>query len=77
MNFEDIQKEQEVISKSFMVRVAEQAKNYEDMFQFVKDLISAKKQVDFTVEERNLLSTAFKNSIEADRKSMRIITAVS
>ena len=62
----------------FMTRVTEQAENYEDMFSFIKDLLQSKKShsQDFTIEERNLISTSFKNSIENDRKSMRIIRAV-
>ena len=62
----------------FMTRVTEQAENYEDMFSFIKDLLHSKKShsSDFTIEERNLISTAFKNSIDNDRKSMRIIKTV-
>jgi hypothetical protein len=49
------------------------------MYMFIKELISSKKssKSDFTVEERNLISTSFKNSIENDRKSMKIIKVVS
>ena len=70
------QNETAVLSKSFMARVAEQAQNYEDMFSFIKEMLSVKGDADFTIEERNLLSTAFKNSIQGDRRSMRVIEAV-
>lgn len=61
----------------FMARVTEQAENYEDMFTFIKEMLTSKKNSDFTIEERNLISVSFKNSIENDRKSMRVIKAVS
>jgi pentatricopeptide repeat protein len=58
---------EELSNQTFMVRVCEQAQNWDDMFEFVKEMIKAKRGQDFTLEERNLLSNAFKSSIEADR----------
>ena len=44
----------------FMARVADQAERYEDMVNFLNDMVN-KKGEDLNVEERNLLSVGFKN----------------
>ena len=59
----------------FMARVAEQAERYEDMVQFLKEVINEKVD-DFTTEERNLLSVGFKNQIGSKRTSIRTISAI-
>ena len=61
--------------KIFMVRVAEQAERFDDMYNFLKDVIAAK-DTDFTTEERNLLSVGFKNLIAANRTAIRTIGAI-
>ena len=61
--------------KIFMVRVAEQAERFDDMFNFLKDVITAK-DGDFSTEERNLLSVGFKNLIAANRTAIRTIGAI-
>jgi len=61
--------------KIFMVRVAEQAERFDDMFAFLKEVIALKDQ-DFTTEERNLLSVGFKNLIGANRTAIRTIAAI-
>lgn len=61
--------------KIFMVRVAEQAERFDDMYNFLKDVI-ASKDSDFTTEERNLLSVGFKNLIGANRTAIRTIGAI-
>ena len=61
--------------KIFMVRVAEQAERFDDMFNFLKDVIGSK-DGDFTTEERNLLSVGFKNLIGANRTAIRTIGAI-
>ena len=61
--------------KVFMVRVAEQAERFDDMFGFLKELITLKDS-DFTTEERNLLSVGFKNLIGANRTAIRTIAAI-
>ncbi|KAI9298421.1 14-3-3 family protein epsilon [Neoconidiobolus thromboides FSU 785] len=57
-----------------MAKLAEQAERYEEMVNFMKDV--AKLDVDLTVEERNLLSVAYKNVIGARRASWRIISSI-
>ena len=61
--------------KIFLVRVAEQAERFDDMFGFLKEVISLKDS-DFTTEERNLLSVGFKNLIGANRTAIRTIAAI-
>ena len=55
-----------------MSRLAEQACCYEDMIEFLSDILDAKTS-DFTVEERNLFSVAFKNFIENDKQSLEMV----
>ena len=59
-----------------MARVAEEAGMYDDMVLYIKDLLQQKKD-DFTVEERNLLSVAFKGLINTERKSIKLVGDLS
>lgn len=61
--------------KIFMARVAEQAERFDDMVDFLKEVINAKDS-DFTTEERNLLSVGFKNLIGSKRTALRTIAAI-
>jgi len=61
--------------KIFMARVAEQAERFDDMVEFLKDVIK-EKDSDFTNEERNLLSVGFKNLIGGKRTALRTISAI-
>jgi 14-3-3 protein epsilon len=61
--------------KIFMARVAEQAERFDDMVDFLKEVINSK-EADFTTEERNLLSVGFKNLIGSKRTAIRTITAI-
>lgn len=56
-------------------KLAEQAERYDEMADYMKELV---KSVDepLTVEERNLLSVAFKNAVGARRASLRIINSL-
>jgi len=54
-----------------MARTAEAAERYEDMCVFMKALVGATS--DLTVEERNLLSVAYKNVVGARRASFRTL----
>jgi len=58
-----------------LVRVAETAERYDDMCQFVKALVEekSKKGQDLDVEERNLLSVAYKNVVGSKRASWRTL----
>jgi len=59
-----------------LVRVAETAERYEDMCKFVKKLVEQKsnKKEDLDVDERNLLSVAYKNVVGAKRASWRTLS---
>ena len=52
--------------KVFMARVAEQAERFDDMVNFLQEVMQAKDS-DFTSEERNLLSVGFKNLIGGEQ----------
>ncbi|KAL9651320.1 hypothetical protein ABK040_001272 [Willaertia magna] len=58
----------------FMAKLAEQAERYDEMVQAMKRV--AEMDVELTVEERNLLSVAYKNVIGARRASWRIISSI-
>ncbi|ORX93254.1 14-3-3 family protein epsilon [Basidiobolus meristosporus CBS 931.73] len=58
----------------YMAKLAEQAERYDEMVQYMKDF--AKSGAELTVEERNLLSVAYKNVIGARRASWRIISSI-
>jgi 14-3-3 protein epsilon len=58
----------------YQAKLAEQAERYEEMVESMKKV--AKMDQELTVEERNLLSVAYKNLIGARRASWRIITNI-
>lgn len=64
-----------VKEKIFMARVADQAERYDDMVEFLKEVIQAKDE-DLTTEERNLLSVGFKNLISSSRGAWRTVGAI-
>lgn len=64
-----------VKEKIFMARVADQAERYEDMVEFLKEVITAKEE-DLNTEERNLLSVGFKNLISGARGAWRTVGAI-
>ena len=58
----------------YKAKLAEQAERYDEMVVCMKSVASA--GVELTVEERNLLSVAYKNVIGARRASWRIISSI-
>lgn len=58
----------------YKAKLAEQAERYDEMVEKMK--IVAALDVELTVEERNLLSVAYKNVIGARRASWRIISSI-
>ncbi|AOW01691.1 14-3-3 protein Bmh1 [Yarrowia lipolytica] len=58
-------------TKTFLARLCEQADRYDEMVNYMKDV--AKSGEELTVDERNLLSVAYKNVIGARRASWRVI----
>ncbi|KAI8324550.1 14-3-3 family protein epsilon [Martensiomyces pterosporus] len=57
-----------------MAKLAEQAERYDEMVKYMKQV--AKLGTDLSVEERNLLSVAYKNVIGSRRASWRIVSSI-
>ncbi|PSK53821.1 14-3-3 protein [Elsinoe australis] len=58
----------------YLAKLAEQAERYEEMVENMKAVASSNQEL--SVEERNLLSVAYKNVIGARRASWRIVTSI-
>lgn len=58
----------------YKAKLAEQAERFDEMVTDMKDV--AKQPQELTVEERNLLSVAYKNVIGSRRASWRVITSI-
>lgn len=58
----------------YNAKLAEQAERYDEMAELMKSVAEMKKEL--SVEERNLLSVAYKNAVGARRASWRVISAV-
>jgi len=61
-------------SKTFLARLCEQAERYDEMVTYMKEV--AKVAGELTVDERNLLSVAYKNVVGTRRASWRIISSI-
>lgn len=66
--------EKEREQQVYLARLAEQAERYDEMVEAMKKV--AKLHVELTVEERNLLSVAYKNIIGSRRASWRILSLI-
>jgi len=55
-------------------KLAEQSERYDDMSDFMKSCVKFNKPL--TVEQRNLLSVAYKNVVGARRSSWRVISSI-
>jgi 14-3-3 protein epsilon len=60
----------------YMAKLAEQAERYDEMVTEMKKVATMVHEQELTVEERNLLSVAYKNVIGARRASWRIISNI-
>ena len=58
----------------YFAKLAEQAERYDEMADYMKAVGSAPGEL--SVEERNLLSVAYKNAVGSRRASWRIISNV-
>mmetsp|Transcript_136586 Transcript_136586/g.193163 ORF Transcript_136586/g.193163 Transcript_136586/m.193163 type:complete len:264 (-) Transcript_136586:124-915(-) len=58
----------------YKARLAEEAERYEDMVEHVSALAELNEQL--TVDERNLLSVAYKNVVGARRASWRVLSSI-
>lgn len=57
-----------------MARLAEQAERYEDMVEYMKRVASM--GTELTLDERNLLSVGYKNSVGARRQAWRAVNSL-
>ncbi|KAG2484492.1 hypothetical protein HYH03_016721 [Edaphochlamys debaryana] len=60
----------------YMAKLAEQAERYDEMVEEMKKVAKLVHDQELSVEERNLLSVAYKNVIGARRASWRIISSI-
>jgi len=58
----------------YTARLAEQAERYDEMAEAMKKVAQSSEEL--TVEERNLLSVAYKNVVGSRRASLRIISSI-
>jgi len=58
----------------YSAKLAEQAERFDEMVNYMKDV--AKQPKELSVEERNLLSVAYKNVIGSRRASWRVISSI-
>ncbi|KAI5057779.1 hypothetical protein GOP47_0028030 [Adiantum capillus-veneris] len=61
---------------AYMAKLAEQAERYEEMVEYMERLAKSSSGEELSVEERNLLSVAYKNVIGARRASWRIVSSI-
>ena len=59
----------------YMAKLAEQAERYDEMVEYMKELVNSATE-DLSLEQRNLLSVAYKNVVGARRASLRIIGSI-
>ncbi|KAF8411387.1 hypothetical protein HHK36_003936 [Tetracentron sinense] len=61
----------------YLAKLSEQAERYEEMVSFMEKLVVGSSSVgELTVEERNLLSVAYKNVIGSLRAAWRIVSSI-
>jgi len=65
-------KEDVLADRLFMSTVSRDAQKYDDMYGYAKEFIQSKVS-DFSCEERNMLSVAFKRSIQNHRKAIQFV----
>ena len=58
-----------------LCRMAEQSERYEEMIEFVRAFIT-KEHTELTVEERNILSVAYKNVVGNRRTAWRVLNSI-
>lgn len=63
-------------SNVYMAKLAEQAERYDEMVEAMEKVAKTVDTEELTVEERNLLSVAYKNVIGSRRASWRIISSI-
>jgi 14-3-3 protein epsilon len=59
----------------YMAKLAEQAERYDEMVKYMMEVAKSSEE-ELTVEERNLLSVAYKNVIGSRRASWRVVSSI-
>lgn len=60
----------------YLAKLAEQSERYEEMVSFMEHLVVTSATTQLTIEERNLLSVAYKNVIGSLRAAWRIVSSI-
>ncbi|CAI5524361.1 unnamed protein product [Closterium sp. Naga37s-1] len=60
----------------YRAKLAEQAERYDEMVEAIEDVAKMTDGAELSVEERNLLSVAFKNVVGARRAAWRIVSSI-
>ena len=58
----------------YMSKITEQTERFEDMLEYIKKVVNQGQEL--SVEERNLLSVAYKNSIGPRRTAWRALSSI-
>jgi 14-3-3 protein epsilon len=58
----------------FMAKITEQTERFEDMLEHMKKVVHMGN--DLTIEERNLLSVAYKNTVGSRRTAWRALSSI-
>ena len=58
-----------------LARITEQAERHEETIKYMEEIVKSKKE-DLTIEERNILSSAYKNCVSSRRSAWRSIYGV-
>ena len=58
-----------------LARITEQAERHEETIKYMEEIVKLKKD-DLTIEERNILSSAYKNCVSSRRNAWRSIYGV-
>jgi 14-3-3 protein epsilon len=61
----------------YLAKLAEQGERYDEMAEYMSQVAAATHGAELSVEERNLLSVAYKNAVGSRRAAWRIITSVA
>lgn len=61
---------------TYLAKLSESAERYDDMVAYMNE-VKAAADNEFTVEERNLLSVAYKNTIGPKRTALRIMSGIA
>ena len=58
----------------YMSKISEQTERFEDMLDYMKQIV--KQNAELSIEERNLLSVAYKNSVGSRRTAWRALSSI-